>query len=267
MIHESFIDTSRPNSGRIYDYLLGGSHNFDVDREAAERVVQNFPFLPKTMRLQRWAMQTLAANLSEERGLDAIIDFGSGLPTNDHLHTTVKAGTTIIYSDFDPIVVEYAKEILKDMPNVYFFQADARHPEELLSRPEVQEILNGRTNVGVISWGLSAFLEDEDIRNMAQMFYMMTGPESVWAFNAQAANSNANEPGVAKLLAIYKQMGSPFHIRATEQYSELINPWHIEGGSFIPLFDWNELDNSLMTADDLKAAGPGGGGYGAYLVK
>ena len=28
-------DSSKPNSGRIYDYLLGGHHYFDVDKEAA----------------------------------------------------------------------------------------------------------------------------------------------------------------------------------------------------------------------------------------
>ena len=83
MLQESFIDTSRPSAGRIYDYLLGGSHNFDVDRQAADRVVQFFPFLPKAMRLQRWCLQDLALNLTQKRGLDVLkqleIEFRHGL--------------------------------------------------------------------------------------------------------------------------------------------------------------------------------------------
>jgi hypothetical protein len=267
MLQESFIDTSRPSAGRVYDYLLGGSHNFDVDRQAADRVVKFFPFLPKAMRLQRWCLQDLALNLTQQRGLDVLIDFGSGLPTMEHLHSSVAPGTTVIYSDSDPIVVEYAHEILKDVPGTYYFQADARHPEELLGRPEVQEILNGRTNVGAICWGIAGFLEDKDIRNIAQILYTKTGPNSVWAFNAQGANSNSNDPNMQQLLATYKQMGAPFHVRTTEQYMELIKPWRIAGGSFTPLTEWQGFDQSLMTADDLKAAGPGGGGYGAYLTK
>ena len=31
------IDTTVPNAARVYDYLLGGTNNFAVDREAAER--------------------------------------------------------------------------------------------------------------------------------------------------------------------------------------------------------------------------------------
>lgn len=266
-VQDSFTDVSRPSAGRVYDYLLGGSHNFDIDRQAADQVVKFFPFLPKAMRLQRWCLQDLASNFTQQRGLYTLIDFGSGLPTMEHLHSSVVPGTTIIYSDSDPIVVAYAKEILKDVPGTYYFLADARHPEELLGRPEVQEILNGRTNVGAICWGIAGFLEDEDIRNMAQVLYTKTGPNSVWAFNAQGANSNPNDPDMMKLLERYKQMGSTFHIRTTEQYAELIKPWHIEGGSFIPLTEWNGLDQSIMTADDLMAAGPGGGGYGAYLLK
>ena len=122
MIQDSFIDISRPSAGRIYDYLLGGSHNFEVDRQAADQVVTYFPFLPKAMRLQRWSLQDLALNLTQKRGFDTLIDFGSGLPTMEHLHSSVASGTTIIYSESDPIVVEYAHEILKAVPDVYKFR-------------------------------------------------------------------------------------------------------------------------------------------------
>lgn len=267
MLQDSFIDTSRPSAGRIYDYLLGGSHNFDVDRQAANQVVQLFPFLPKAMRLQRWCLQDLALHLTQERGLDVIIDFGSGLPTMEHLHASAAPGTIIIYSDSDPIVVEYAKDILKDTPGVYYFQADARQPEELLGRPEVQEILNGRTRVGVVHWGITGFLTDENIRHIARVLYDKTGPDSVWAFNAQGANLNPDDPDLKKMLARYAEMGAPFYPRTTEQFMELIKPWRIEAGEFIPLTEWNGLDESIMTEADRASAGPGGGGYGAYLVK
>lgn len=267
MPQESFIDISRPSAGRIYDYLLGGSHNFEVDRQAAGQLVELIPFIPKGMRLQRWCLQDLAQNLTKQRGLDVIVDFGSGLPTMEHLHASAQPGTTIIYSDFDPIVVEYAKEILQDIPNVHFFLSDARHPEELLGRPDVLEILGERTNIGYICWGVSAFLEDDDIRNMARKLYEKSGPRSVWAFNAQGANGNVKDPHVANLLAIYGKMGSTFHIRSIDEYIELLKPWKVDGGSFIPLIEWNGFDQSIMTAKDLAAAGPGGGGYGAYLIK
>ena len=118
---DNIVDTTKPSAGRMYDYYLGGSHNFEVDRKAADEVMKIMPFAPKYSRLQRWALQDIAIELSHNRGFDVIIDFASGLPTNDHIHYKVPEGTTVIYSDSDPIVVEYSHEILQDIPNVYFF--------------------------------------------------------------------------------------------------------------------------------------------------
>jgi SAM-dependent methyltransferase len=268
MQKDSITDTSKPNAGRIYDYLLGGSHNFEVDRLAAGQLVQMFPFLPKSMRLQRWCLQDLAVELSKKRGFNVIIDFASGLPTNDHLHIAAVPGTTIIYSDWDPVVVEYGREILKGVENVYYFHADARHPEELLNRPEVQNILKDRRDVAFITWGLSTFLEDEDIVHMARALYDWADKKSVWAFNAQGGIKTVDNatPGILKLIEFYKQMGTPVYYRSEEKYIEMLKPWRLEGG-FVAFLDWHGLDKSFMTDEDLRSAGPGGGGYGAYLIK
>jgi hypothetical protein len=34
----------RPNPARIYDYLLGGHHNFAADRAAVENILEVFPY-------------------------------------------------------------------------------------------------------------------------------------------------------------------------------------------------------------------------------
>jgi len=266
MPQDSITDTSKPNSGRIYDFLLGGSHNFEVDRQAAEKMVESFPFLRKTMRLQRWCLQDLAVELTKKRGFDVLIDFASGLPTNDHLHLAAPAGTTIIYSDWDPIVVEYGREIVKGMPNVHYFHADARHPEELLNRPEVNEILKGRRDVALITWGLAAFIGDEDISHIADFLHGWADKKSVWAFNAQAAKDNPHDPRDARILEYYKQIGAPMNIRSVDQYLKLVKPWHPDP-SFISFNDWHGFDPSYMTEAEIIGAGPGGGGYGAYLRK
>ena len=73
----------------------------------------------------------------------------------------------MIYSDYDPVVVEYAREILGDTPNVYFFEADARRPEELFNRPEVVRILDGRRDVALVYWGIPIFLTDQDLIHVA----------------------------------------------------------------------------------------------------
>jgi hypothetical protein len=267
MSRESIVDSSRPNAGRIYDYLLGGHHNFEVDRAAAEQLVQIMPFVPKFVRLQRWCLQDIASEVTERRGYDTIIDFASGLPTNDHIHHVVPAGTTVIYSDYDPVVVEYAREILVGTPDVYFFLADARQPEELLNRAEVQDILKGKRDVALVSWGIATFLNDEELAHMARAFYDWAGPAAIWAFNAQAADLNPQDPASVRVAQMYKSMGQPVYSRTMEVYQALVAPWHVDAGGVVSLLQWHGMTEREMTEEDRRAWGAAGGGYGAYLVK
>ena len=259
MSQDSIVDTTRPNAGRIYDYMLGGHHNFEVDRQAAEQLIHLMPGLPKTMRLQRWALQDIATELTEQRGFDLIVDFASGLPTNDHMHTVVPAGTKVIYSDRDPVVVEYAHEILAGVPDVYFFQADASRPEELLNRPEVQEILGGRRDIGLVHWGMPIFLSDPEIRYAAAALHQWAAPNSCWVFNAQGANATSDP----SLDAIYAQMGAALYLRTLEHYQDLVQPWQADDKGWISLLEWHGMDSHNVSAEDRQAFA----GFGAYLVK
>lgn len=267
MPQESITDASRPNAGRIYDYLLGGSHNFEVDRQAAEQFIKLLPFLPKAMRLQRWCLQDIAKELTEKRGFDVVIDFASGLPTNDHMHAVAPKGTTIIYSDRDPVVVEYAHEILAGTPNVYYFQADARRPEELLNRPEVQEALKGRRDVALVYWGVSLFLADEDLSHAARVLSEWAGRGSCWAFHAQGAVDNPTDPAAVQVMKAYERMGSTMYYRPLPVFQRMLQPWRPDKQGFVSLLDWHGLDRTAMTDQDQKTWGQAAGNFGAYLVK
>jgi len=264
---DSIIDTSKPSAGRIYDYILGGHHNFEVDRQAAEHIIQVVPFLPKNLRLQRWCLQDLAVELTEKRGFDIVVDFASGLPTNDHIHHVVPRGTTVIYSDYDPVVVEYGREILSDTANTYYFQADARRPEELLNRPEVQEILDGRRDVALIHWGISLFLRDEELAHAARSLYEWSSASACWTFMAQGVDPGTGAPVMQQVSEIYERMGSRMYYRSLNTILQLILPWQPDENGMISIMDWHGIDRHEMTEDDMRVFGAAGGSYGAYLIK
>jgi hypothetical protein len=267
MPKESIVDASVPSAGRVYDYLLGGHHNFEVDRRAAEYVISLAPFVTKFVRLQRWCLRDVAHELTTVRGYDTIIDFASGLPTPDNLHGVTPEGTTVIYSDYDPVVVQYAHEILGDTPNIHFFEANAARPEELLGRPEVQEILQGRRNVAVVYWGVGLFLADDDIRHAASYLHDWTGERACFAFNLQGVGLSRDNPAGFKILDMYAKMGSSAHVRSAEEYQELLKPWQVDDKGLMALLAWHGLDQSEMSGMDLDQFGSAGAGYGAYLVK
>ncbi|MBI4670813.1 MAG: SAM-dependent methyltransferase [Chloroflexi bacterium] len=217
--------------------------------------------------MQRACLQDIADDLTHKRGYDVVIDFASGLPTQDHIHTVVKPGTLVIYSDIDPVVVEFAKEILKGAPDTYIFQSDARHPETLLSNPQVLELLQGRRDVALVLWGLSSFLNDAELNTTMQAVYNWSGPRATMVFNAQGTDINTNDPAVMQVMALYERMGVKLHARTLSQHHDLVRPWRADEQGFVSLLNWHGCDSTVMTPEDLQMMGSAGGGYGAYLVK
>jgi len=131
----------------------------------------------------------------------------------------------------------------------------------------VDEVLKGRRDVALITWGVSAFISDEDIKHIAEFLHSWAGKKSVWAFNAQAARAkNVVDPSGDKVLAYYKQIGAPMTIRSIEEYVQLVKPWHPDPG-FIPFNEWHKFDQAFMSEADLVQFGASGSGYGAYLHK
>jgi hypothetical protein len=263
MPEKTIADASVPNAGRIYDYLLGGHHNFEIDRRAGDQVKEVLPFLPKAMRLSRWCLQDVARTLTVERGFNTIVDFASGLPTMDHIHTAVAPGTTVIYSDHDPVTVEYGREILGDMPNAYYFEADCRRPEELLARSEVKEILGDNRQVAFVYWGVSMYMTNEDIAHAARTFYDWSDENSCLAFYVQVIDPES--PASAKGIEMYRQMGEEIHYRPLEVFKELVKPWRPDELGYRTMAEWHGIEMALGGEEEGFAAG--GGAYGVYLVK
>ena len=265
MPEKTIMDAGVPNPGRIYDYLLGGHHNFEIDRRMGDHIKELLPFLPTVMRLSRWCLQDVARVLTEERGFDTIIDFASGLPTMDHIHTAVAPGTTVIYSDHDPVCVEYGWEILGDTPNAYYVEADCRRPEELLARSEVKEILGDNRHVAFVYWGVSMYLTDEDIAHAARTLYDWSDESSCLAFYMSVA-ADLESPTLAKVIEMYRQFGEEMHFRPLEVFKELIRPWRPDELGYRAMDEWHGIEVAMSEAD-LKTFAAGGAGYGVYLVK
>src|SRR3954466_12159445 len=77
------VDTSRPSPARMYDYILGGTENYEIDREAAETVRASMPDLEDAAWANRGFLQRSVRWLAEQ-GIRQFIDIGAGLPTRNN---------------------------------------------------------------------------------------------------------------------------------------------------------------------------------------
>jgi SAM-dependent methyltransferase len=123
------IDTTRPHSARVYNALMGGKDNFEVDRAVAEGIVAQMPALPALIREHRGTMVRVVRWLRGE-GVGQFLDIGTGLPGPEPLHEAAD-GANVVYVDNDPLVLAHARALLT-APATWYVHADMREPEALL---------------------------------------------------------------------------------------------------------------------------------------
>jgi len=98
----------------MYDYFLGGSFNFLVDREAAARGRELYPDTPYIMRANR-AFLLRAVRFLVAQGIDQFLDIGSGLPTVGNVHDVARRdnpAVRVVYVDRDPVAVHHSLDVL-----------------------------------------------------------------------------------------------------------------------------------------------------------
>ncbi|MFF0297702.1 SAM-dependent methyltransferase [Kitasatospora sp. NPDC004622] len=157
-------DLDKPNAARVYDYYLGGSHNFEVDRRMARKAMELWPDLPKIMRANRAFLHRATQYVAGE-GISRFLDIGSGILTFGAVHEVAREyqpDARVVYIDMDPVAVAHSRLILADDPLCQVVDADLRNTEDLLSRPEVEELLAPGEPVAVILNAVMHFVTDDD---------------------------------------------------------------------------------------------------------
>ena len=124
------IDRTKPHPARIYDYLLGGENNFDVDREAAEVALGLMPELRGMARVNRAFLGRAVRHLAEA-GITQFLDIGTGIPGPGNTGAVARAvqpDARVVYVDYDPIVSAHSRALLAgaDPALTAIVQADVR---------------------------------------------------------------------------------------------------------------------------------------------
>jgi len=157
------VDPGKPNAARMYDYFLGGYHNFEVDRAFAEQVLQITPHLRLTAQINR-AFLRRATRYVVDQGLDQILDIGSGIPTVGNVHEIAQGANPaarVVYVDIDPVAVAHSKAILLGNPLAAAIRGDVRAPEEILNHADVTRLLDLNRPVAIVMAALLHWVPDD----------------------------------------------------------------------------------------------------------
>ena len=254
-------DHTVPNMGRIYDYFLGGHHNFEVDRIYAAKILETVPMTPKLCRLVRWFLGAATRSLAAD-GFSQFMDFASGLPVEDHIHRITPPGTRVLYSDNDPITVAYAEEILGDTPDVLYLTCDVFDLSPMLQREVVASFFDRNKKTAVGLSGITYFMADEKLRATLEILYDWARPgDRLYLCDSSLVHADkaASE--------IYAKMGNPLFWHSEEQIRQLAGKWRPVPPGFRLLEEWIRIEEVPLSIASEEKQTFGGNFYGVIFEK
>ncbi|AEW98065.1 MULTISPECIES: SAM-dependent methyltransferase [Streptomycetaceae] len=158
------IDTGRPHPARIYDYLLGGKDNYEVDRAAGDRLAAAAPEVRIGVQANRDFMRR-AVRYVVGGGVRQILDIGTGLPTSPNVHEIarqVAPDVRVAYVDNDPIVNVHANALLTGAGATGVVLGDLRDPQAVVDNPEVRRVIDFDQPVALLLVAVLHFLTDAE---------------------------------------------------------------------------------------------------------
>jgi O-methyltransferase involved in polyketide biosynthesis len=249
-------DRERPSAARIYDYLLGGFHNFEVDRAAAKKITGLLPDMPLYMRTNRTFLRRIVRFLTDQ-GIDQFLDLGSGIPTVGNVHEIAQQANPsarVVYVDNEPVAVTHSRTILEDNPRATVIQADMRQPEVILGHPETQRLLDFNKPTAVLLHSVLLFVTDEEAYRVVRAMRDALVSGSYISISHPTDDETPPDQG-EQAKRLYAAMGTPVRIRSYNEVEkffeglELVEP----GLVYVPLWRPEGPDDLLLKDPEMSA--------------
>jgi hypothetical protein len=198
------IDESVAHAGRMYDFMLGGTTNYPVDREAAAHAGSLAPGgiegTRAGIRANRRFLGRVVRHLAADVGMRQFLDIGTGIPNADNTHAValgIAPDARVVYVDNDPIVLAHAYELLDGTAGVTdYIDGDIRHPEKILR--EAARTLDFTQPVAVMLVAILHFVSDEEgAYEIVRQLLDAVAPGSYVAISHLASDVMADEMSAA----------------------------------------------------------------------
>lgn len=192
-------------AARIYDYFLGGTHNFPADREAAQVLLQAAPTLPAIARVNR-AFLRRSVRFLLDAGVRQFLDIGSGIPTTGNVHEVARGvpDARVVYVDIDPVAVAEGLEILEGNDRATAIRGDLKTAQAIVDHPEVRRLISFDEPVALLLVSMLHFLDDAVYEEVERLVQAMA-PGSYLAISHAAPREQAIIPSsMATAQAVYR---------------------------------------------------------------
>jgi hypothetical protein len=253
--------TQRPEqkpatAARIYDYYIGGTHNFPADRAAAQEAIKRVPQIPAAARANR-AFLRRAVRFAASSGIRQFLDIGSGIPTEGNVHEIaqeVAPDARVVYVDIDPVAVAEGLEILEHNEYATSIRGNLRDPEAILGHAEVARLIDFSRPVAVLLCAVLHFVaEDDDAYAAVGKLRSTLVPGSYLILSHATPNTEVPEAAKAdeadKETAVGRmytaQTMTPFRMRQRDEVANFFGDFDLVEPGLVWVTEWRPVEGEL----------------------
>ena len=238
------IDSTVAHEARVYDYLLGGTTNFEVDRKAAVRAgaaVGGIEVARASVRSNRLFLKQVVRYLALEAGVDQYLDIGTGIPNDDNAPAVAQAtlpSARVVSVDNDPIVLAHTHALLKSTREgaTDFFEADLRHPGDIVR--QAKSTLDLRRPVAVLLLAVLHHVPDADDPYEIVAQLMKALPSGSYLALTHLTGDVLTEETDALARSVPKDAPYAFAVRSLVQVGRFFEGLELVAPGIVPIDQW-----------------------------
>ncbi|SHF09368.1 SAM-dependent methyltransferase [Streptoalloteichus hindustanus] len=234
------VDKERPSAARMYDYYLGGTHNFAADRAAAERAIAAMPATVAGARANR-AFLRRAVQFLAAAGVRQFLDLGSGIPTVGNVHEVaqrVDPEARTVYVDVDPVAVAHSDGLLADNPYATAVRGDLRDVDAILGHPEVRRLLDFGQPIGLLMVAVLHFVpRSDDAAGIVARYRDALAPGSHLALSHMSLTGQPPEV-LERFQAVYANARFPVVLRSRAELLDLFAGFELVPPGLVSVAEW-----------------------------
>lgn len=239
------VNVDVPSAARVYDYLLGGGHNFQADRMVGDKVLQALPNGGQIAGSNRAFLRRAVRHMMDQ-GITQFLDLGSGIPTVGNVHEIAQQRdptARVVYVDHDEVAVAHSELMLGANEYATVVSADFCEPDTVLAADAVAGSIDFGRPVGLLMVAVFHFVSDlRDPRAVVARYRDALPSGSLVALSHLTADFRSAE--MAAVADAMRHTRDPMYFRPLEEVLalfdglELVEPgvvaapqWRPEPGS------------------------------------
>jgi hypothetical protein len=218
------VDTEKASAARLYDFYLGGSYNFEVDRELGRKVASVAPGV-YDFALRNRAFLRRAVRYFQSQGIDQFLDIGSGIPTAGNVHEVAQKtnpDARVVYVDNEPVAVAHSELLLEGNPNAAAIEADLRDPDHILHHEKTRRLLDFSRPIGLLTVAVYHFIPDSDDPLGLLSRYRAALPSGSYIALSHVT-TDVMSTQIEQLIGLYRGSQNPVIARTKAQFTAMFD--------------------------------------------